>query len=77
MEPWQEMGKWLVALGVVLAIAGVAVMFWDKLPLSRIPLGRLPGDIVIKRPGFTIYFPLATMILISAVVSLVLYLLRR
>ena len=45
--------------------------------LSRLPLGRLPGDIVIDRPSFRFYFPLTTMILASLVLSLILWLFRR
>jgi uncharacterized protein HemY len=56
----------LVVIGVVLILAG-------KLPW----LGRLPGDISIERDNFSFYFPLATSILISIIISLVLYFLRR
>lgn len=72
-----EFGKMLLILGIAVAVTGLALMFWDKLPLSKIPLGRLPGDIVIDRPGFKFYFPITTGIIISVVVSLILYLFRR
>jgi hypothetical protein len=50
----------------------------DRWPwLSRLPLGRLPGDIVIVRPGFRFYFPLTSMVLVSLAVSLLLRLFRR
>ena len=62
----------LILLGLLLLLAGLA---WPW--LSRLPLGRLPGDILIVRPGFRFYFPLTTMVLLSLVVSLVLRLLRR
>jgi len=45
--------------------------------LGKIPLGRLPGDIVIDRPGFRFYFPVTTMIVISLVLSLVMWLFRK
>jgi len=70
-------GKTLLLIGVVLALIGLVLMAWDKLPLGRFPLGRLPGDIVIDKPGFKFYFPVTTGILISVVVSLILYLFRR
>ena len=62
----------LILLGVLLVAAGLT---WPW--LSRLPLGRLPGDIAIVRPGFRFYFPLTTMILVSLVVSLLLRLFRR
>jgi hypothetical protein len=45
--------------------------------LGKLPLGRLPGDIVISRPGLKVFFPVTTMILLSLVISLILWLLRR
>jgi hypothetical protein len=67
------LGKLLMVLGAVLL--GVGVFFWlgGKLPW----LGRLPGDIVIKRENFTFYFPLATCIVLSVLLSLLLAWLRR
>jgi len=66
------MQKALIAIGVLLIAAGLLWPF-----LSKLPLGRLPGDIVIDRPGLKIFIPITTMILISVVVSLILWLLRR
>ena len=62
----------LAVIGLLVALAGV---LWK--PLSALPLFRLPGDFVIDRPGFRFFFPLTTMILISLVVSIVLWLFRR
>jgi len=62
----------LLVLGGVLLVAGLA---WPW--LSRFGLGRLPGDIRIEREGFGFYFPITSGLLISAVVSLVIWLLRR
>ncbi|PZN27007.1 MAG: DUF2905 domain-containing protein, partial [Proteobacteria bacterium] len=45
--------------------------------LSKLPLGRLPGDIVIDRPGFKFFFPVTTMIIVSVVLSVILWLFRR
>jgi uncharacterized protein HemY len=67
------LGKTLIYLGVFLAIVGVIVTFAGKLPW----LGHLPGDITIQRERFSFYFPITTCILISVIVSLVLYFLRR
>ncbi len=67
-----EMGKLLVFLGFILIILGLFLTFFEKLPFG---LGRLPGDILIKRDGFTFYFPIATSLLISLLLSLLLMLL--
>ena len=66
------MNRLLVILGSLLILAGLA---WPV--LRRVPLFRLPGDIVIDRPGFKFFFPLTTMLLVSAVLSLLAWLLRR
>jgi hypothetical protein len=66
-------GKLLIVLGILLVIVGVLLSLNFKLPW----LGHLPGDIYIKRDGFTFYFPLTTSILISLIFTLVLYLFKR
>lgn len=66
-------GRMLVLMGIVLVAIGLLVMASGKVP----GLFRLPGDIVIKREGFTFFFPLTTSLLISLVLTLVFYLLRR
>ncbi len=66
------MQRFLIILGLTILVAGIA---WPV--LSKLPLGRLPGDFVIDRPGVKFYFPLATSLLISALVSALLWLLRR
>ncbi len=66
------MRRLLVIAGLVLLVAGLT---WPW--LSRLPLGRLPGDLVVDRPGFRFYFPLATSLLVSAVISVVIWLTRR
>jgi len=63
---------WLVVLGVVLVVAGLA---WPL--IERFGLGRLPGDIRIEREGFSFYFPLATCLIVSLVASVIIWLLRR
>jgi hypothetical protein len=66
------LARWLIILGLVLVVAG---LLWPW--LTRLGLGRLPGDIVIEREGFRLYIPLATSLLISLVLSLILWLLNR
>ncbi|MBO1325561.1 DUF2905 domain-containing protein [Acetobacter sp. TBRC 12305] len=66
------MSKTLIVLGVVLVLAGVLWPF-----LARLHLGRLPGDIVIQRQNFTFYAPVATCVVVSVVLSLIVWLVRR
>lgn len=68
-----HIGKILVAMGLVIILIGGLLMLANKLPW----LGRLPGDIVIERKNFSFYFPLATSILISIIVTLLLWILGR
>ena len=64
------MGKFLVIAGLILAGIGLLIM-------AGLPIGRLPGDITVRRGNFTFYFPLVTSIIISIVLTVVLALLRR
>ena len=68
----EGMQRTLIILGITLLVIGLT---WPW--VSRLPLGRLPGDIVIDRPSFRFYFPLTTMILASVILSLILWLFRR
>jgi len=62
----------LIMLGLLIVAAGV---LWPW--LSKLPIGRLPGDVVVDRPGFKLFAPFTTMIIASLVVSLIVWLLRR
>ena len=66
------MGRWLIIVGVLLVVVGLA---WPW--LSKLPLGRLPGDIVIEREHSRFYFPWVTCLVVSVLVSLVSWLFRR
>jgi hypothetical protein len=66
------MGRWLVLAGVLLVVLGLAWPWIDKLGL-----GRLPGDIRIEREGFGFYFPITTGLIVSIVLSLLIWLFRR
>ncbi len=68
-----SVGRTLIGIGVILIGIGCLVMLAPKLPW----LGRLPGDIAIKKESFSFYFPLTTSILISVVLSLLMWLFRR
>jgi hypothetical protein len=67
-----DLQRFLIGLGLVILVAGI---MWPI--LTRIGLGRLPGDIVFQRGGATFYFPLVTCIIISIVLSAVLWLFNR
>jgi len=67
-------GRFLILLGVLLIAAGVVVTLLGRLPIR---LGRLPGDIYVQGKNSSFYFPLTTCLLLSAVLSLVMWLLRR
>jgi len=69
-----DLGKALVFIGILIAAAGVVLMLLGK---TNLPLGRLPGDILYRGKHTTFYFPLATSIVVSVVLSLILYLLGR
>ena len=73
----EDLGKVLIILGVVIISAGIMILFVPRLPFIGEHLGKLPGDIHIKKEGFSFYFPITSCIIISLVISLILYLLRR
>ncbi len=68
-----DLARFLILLGVILVGLGLALLLLPKIP----GLGRLPGDIIIKRENFSFYFPLGTCILLSLILSLVFWLVRR
>lgn len=68
-----DLGRALIILGLLIAAVGALLVISGKLPW----LGRLPGDISIRKDNFSFYFPLTTCIIISAVVSFLLWLFRR
>jgi hypothetical protein len=69
-----DLGKLLIVLGIVLVVAGIALTVLGR---TNLPLGRLPGDLVYRGKNTTFYFPLATSLLVSVVLSVVLYVLTR
>ena len=69
-----DFGKILIVLGVVLVVAGIVLVLLGR---TNLPIGRLPGDILYRGKNTTFYFPLATSILLSVVLSLVLYIISR
>ena len=73
MNPLPEFGKMLLILGILFVVIGLFLMLGPKIPL----LGKLPGDFVVRRDNFTLYFPLATSILLSIVLTLIFFIFRK
>ena len=68
-----DLGRALILLGVLLLLIGVVLVFADRIPW----LGRLPGDIVVRRKGFTLYVPIVTTLILSLLLTLAMNFLRR
>ena len=66
------MQRYIIIIGLILVAVG---LLWPW--LSKLPLGRLPGDIVINKPGLKVFFLITTMIIVSIVISVILWLLRK
>jgi len=67
------LGKILIGVGLVIVLAGIALMFADKIPL----LGKLPGDIVVRKKNFTFYFPITTLIILNLALWLIIWLIGK
>ena len=70
----QDFGRALIFLGVIIAIVGAVLYFSGR---ANLPIGRLPGDITYRKGHFTFYAPLATSILLSIILSVIVYFLNR
>ena len=70
----QQIARYLIIAGILLVIAGLVFYFFGN---KFSWLGRLPGDIKIEKENFRFYFPVTTMIIISVLISLILYLIRK
>jgi len=68
-----DFGKLLILFGIIIVIVGIVLLISPKIPW----LGRLPGDILIRRKNFTFYFPLVTSIIISIILTLLINLFRK
>ena len=73
VEPLPGLGRILIFIGLGIIALGLLLTLVGKVPL----LGRLPGDIVFRRGNFTLYFPLATSIVLSILLTVILWLFRR
>ena len=66
------MNKTIIYIGILIIVIG---LIWPW--LTKLPIGKLPGDIAIKKEGFQLYFPITTMIIVSLVISLLLWLFKK
>jgi hypothetical protein len=73
MTEFPLIGKMLIVMGIILMLIGIIMTLGPKIPW----IGRLPGDIIIKKEQFSFYFPLTTCIIISIILTLLFYLLRK
>jgi len=71
----EQIGKLLVGVGLSVTLMGGILILASKIPWLR--LGRLPGDVNIQRDGFSLFFPITTMLLLSAGFSLIMFLIQR
>lgn len=76
MTDLQPIGKILIVFGIVITVIGLILWSGDRLAFLRF-FGRLPGDIAIEKENFKFYFPLATSILVSVVLSVIFWLVRK
>lgn len=68
-----QIGKLMIFAGIFILVLGFVFVFGDKIPF----IGRLPGDIIIKKKNFTFYFPIVTSIILSLIISFILFLLKK
>jgi hypothetical protein len=68
-----EMAKVMILIGVLLIVVGLVILVFPRLHF----VGKLPGDILLKKENYTFYFPLATSIVISIIISLILYVINK
>lgn len=75
MSGFESIGRLLLVFGGVMVVLGLAFLLAGRLPIPF--LGRLPGDIVVERESFTFYFPIVTMLVVSAVLTVLLNIVFR
>ena len=73
MNDLHDLGKAVLVSGILIAAVGLVLIFGDKIPY----LGKLPGDIFVRKKGLTFYFPVVTSIILSLILTLILYLISK
>ena len=73
MEGFEGIGRILIIVGIVIAVLGLIIFFGGRIPV----LGKLPGDIIIKKEGFSFYFPIVTFLLLSVVLTVIVNIILR
>lgn len=73
-DQMQQLGKYLLLIGILLVIAGIILYFFGN---KFTWLGKLPGDIRVEKEHFRFYFPITTMIILSLLISIILYIIRK
>ena len=73
MAGFEGIGRVLIIAGIILAVVGLLLAFGERIPL----LGKLPGDILIRRDGFTFFFPVVTFLLLSVILTIVINVILR
>ena len=71
--PLNPLGKVLIIIGGIIIIIGLLMMFGNKIPY----IGRLPGDVIIRKKNFTFYFPITTLIILNLILLLISWLMRK
>lgn len=71
--PIHLFGKILIIIGIFIVLVGIILLYGNKIPL----IGKLPGDILIKKDNFTFYFPLTTLIIVNVLIFILIYLLKK
>lgn len=71
--PLSALGKVLIVIGSIIIVVGLLMMFGNKIPY----LGKLPGDIIVKKKNFTFYFPITTLIILNLILLLISWLIRK
>lgn len=69
-----DLGRWLIGLGLLIAAIGAAILLVGK---TGLPIGRLPGDFTWRGRNTTVYFPLATCVIVSVILSLIFWIISR
>lgn len=71
--PLHPLGKILIGVGLMIVLAGIVLMLVDKIP----PIGKLPGDIVVRKKNFTFYFPITTLLILNLALWLIIWLIGK